>query len=245
MMAFIGVRISWLMFARNSLLARVASSALPLRALQLPDELGELGRVPLLRRARLLQLLRGAPQLHLADDLAAQGLERLLLHRGQGLRSPVDDAQRAEAVPFRIDQRRSRVEANARLPAHQGVVREPLVPRRIGDDEEVALENRMGAERDVPRRLLHVDAQLRLEPLPVGVHEAHHGDGSPADLGGQQDEVVEVLLGKGVEEVIAAQGLEAGFLIRGNGRPHHLGLSPGATRAASRKLSGPVKSALP
>ena len=44
-MPFIGVRISWLMLARNSLLARLAASAATMRLLQLPLDALALGDV--------------------------------------------------------------------------------------------------------------------------------------------------------------------------------------------------------
>ena len=84
--AFIGVRISWLMLAKNSLFACVASSALFLRPFQLIHQLRQPPRIffqCLPRRFQmpgiLLQLLFRAPPLDKLSDLAPQRIE----HRQQ------------------------------------------------------------------------------------------------------------------------------------------------------------------
>ena len=89
----------------------------------------------------------------------------------------------------------------------------------------------MRAERDVSVRLSLVHADGRLEPLAVGVHQADQRDRRAADLRGERGEVVERLLGLGVENLVAPQGFEARKLVRGGFGAHRLVCPIGSTGA--------------
>ena len=65
----------------------------------------------------------------------------------------VDDAQRADGVPVRRPERGAGVEADVRVARDQRVVGEAGVGARVGHDEHVLLEDRVGAEGDVARGL--------------------------------------------------------------------------------------------
>ena len=144
-MAFIGVRISWLMLARKSLLAREAASAaacaasrrlrglrLAPRALQvprpLPDAVLQVGPRPLRGLDGRLQLLAEHVQ---ADDHRVQGvaaLGRVAPHRPLARRQPRDEVE--DLLDARVLRRRRR--GHPRKPSSQASASGSLVKTRIG-----------------------------------------------------------------------------------------------------------------
>jgi hypothetical protein len=74
--------------------------------------------------------------------------------------------------------------------------------------KQAALADGVVADRHLARRLLHAEADRRLEPLPVGGDEIHGRDGRVADLGGHLGDVVEILLRGRVENLVFFEGLE-------------------------------------
>ena len=76
----------------------------------------------------------------------------------------------------------------------------------------------MGAEGHFPGRFPHVQADPRLEPLPVPIHPADQGDRCLANGGGQRGDGDEYrLLGRVQDEQLLQRG-EPCCLILGNGR---------------------------
>ena len=70
---------------------------------------------------------------------------------------------------------------------------------RIGDDEDLGLVERVGAEGlDAGRLLRFGEADLGLEPLAVLIDQRDERDGRAANLRGHGGEVVEFLLGRGL-----------------------------------------------
>ena len=173
------------------------------RGVQLLGELPQpgLGLVPLGER------LAEREQVH---DLAAQGGEGGLLLRGEGARDAVNDAQGAEGVSVRGDQRRPRVETDAGVARDERVVGEARVGPGVGDEHQVRLQDRVGAEGDVAGRLAHVQSDDALEPLAALVNERDGGDGDAADLGRQQRDVVEGQFRGRVQDIIRPQRVQAG-----------------------------------
>ena len=153
-------------------------------------------------------------QLELRFGLAAEGFERLDLLGCQRARHVVEDAQRAEGIALRRHERRAGVKADPVLGRDEGVVAERGVVTRVGDDIELALLNRVGAERDAARRFRDRDPDARLEPLAVGVDEADERDRRAADVRGEQRQVIERTLGIGVEDAIPLEGRQpSGFVV--------------------------------
>jgi len=74
--------------------------------------------------------------------------------------------------------------------------------KRVGHDEQSGLVDGAGAEGDVARRLRHVHPDPRLEPLAVTVDEADRAPSGAADLGRQEREIVEALLGLSCREIL-------------------------------------------
>ncbi len=76
----------------------------------------------------------------------------------------------------------------------------------------------MGAHGDIPRGLTDGDADLGFKPLTMGVDQGYRREGCFADLRSQQSDVIERLLGSGIENLVVAQGLESiGFVGRERG----------------------------
>ncbi len=166
--------------------------------------------------------------------MATERVERVELSLGELARRAVHDAESPERMTLRRDERLACIEADPGLPDHERVLDEAGVLAGVRHDEDLAVEDRVAAERDVARRLLEVEADARLEPLPVGVDEADQGDRGAADRGRERRQVVEGLLGTRVEDVEPAEGLETGELRGGRRTAHFLSvhrLSAHADRA--------------
>lgn len=79
----------------------------------------------------------------------------------------------------------------------------------------------MAAKRNVARRLVCVDAEFRLEPLPVGIDRRHQRDRHAADLNRKRDQVVETSFDGGVELSVGTERREAFGFVFGRGRRDH------------------------
>ena len=142
--------------------------------------------------------------------LTGQSLQGRRLGRGQTARAwlRVDDAERADGDALWGFEASASVEPEERLARHQGVVAGARIDREIGDDQHPRPLQGVPAHGLFQRRLARIEADAGLEPLPVTRDEADQGHRSVADLAGQQDDVVETGLGRGVEDVIAVESLE-------------------------------------
>jgi hypothetical protein len=156
----------------------------------------------------------GVPaQFELCGDLAAECPQRLELLAAEPARLPVDDAQRADHEAVRGDQRHPGVEPDAGVGPDGGVVGEPDVVPGVGHHEQVLAEDGVGAEREFTRALDLIRADLRLQPLPIGVDQTDVRDRHLADGGRQRHDVVEVLLRWGVEDTeLIERGNAVGFV---------------------------------
>ena len=85
---------------------------------------------------------------------------------------------------------------------------------RVRDDEDVAVLDRVRAERDGACGFGHRDADPRLEPLPVGVDQRDERHRRAADVRGEHREVVEAALRLGIEDLIPVQRREPRALVR-------------------------------
>ena len=96
--------------------------------------------------------IRLALQLELRFGLTAQRVEGLDLLGRQRPRHLVDDAQRAERVALRRDERGAGVEADAVFGGDEGVVAERRVAAGIRHDVQIPLLDGVRAERQASRR---------------------------------------------------------------------------------------------
>ena len=127
---------------------------------------------------------------HLFHDLMGKRAERPFLVHRERPGHPVYDAQGAEGVSAGRDQGDARVEADARLARHQRVVGETGVGVGVGDDEEIRLENGVGAEGRMARGFGDGEAETGLEPLPVGGNQGNGGRGRTADVCGEAHDFI-------------------------------------------------------
>jgi len=87
---------------------------------------------------------------------------------------------------------------------------QPGVPTAMHfHDKDVVVLQCLGRQGRVARELREVDAALGLQPRSVLGHEGDRRHGRVADGGRQIDEIVEHLLGRGIENPIAEERLEA------------------------------------
>ena len=112
---------------------------------------------------RTLQFDEIAPQLKLRDHLMAENPQRLDLLGGRR-------------------QGHAGVKPDVRTVRDQRVSDEPRVRGCVLHREQIRLQNGVGGKGDVARGLCQVQSDPRLEPVAVGVHQAHQSDGGLADL---------------------------------------------------------------
>ena len=117
-------------------------------------------------------------------------------------RLPVDDAQRADVVTRRRPQRNAGVEADMGIARHQGVVGEPRVESRVGNDQNVRTPERMGTERDVTPGLADVQALRAEKELLVLADQRHGGDRHLEQRASERNDRVELQVDAAVEQVI-------------------------------------------
>ena len=79
----------------------------------------------------------------------------------------------------------------------------------------------MTTKRHVTCALGVIQTHTRLEPLPLSVDKADHGDGRVELLGRKTNESVKPLLGRGVKQHQRAQGAQALGLVGGYGCGDH------------------------
>ena len=177
-----------------------------------PDLDLERGRDDLARLAGALE----AAALDLLGDLAGEVAQRVGLLVRQPARGRVDDAQRPDREAVGREDRRARVEADVRVLGDEQVVVEALVLARVGDHGQVVgREDRVGAEREVAVGRLELEVHPRLEPLAGLVDERDDCDRRARRLGGAAHQLVELLLGLGVEKLEVVQRLETLLLVGG------------------------------
>ncbi len=144
----------------------------------------------------------------------------LLVRREARAGDRVDDAEGAHAEAVLHDEGRARVEADAGMAEHEGIVAEALVAQGVGNDEQVVAVERVGAEGGVAVGFAQVEAVAGLEPLPVTVDEADEDDGRAERGGGGAGDVVEGGLGRRVEQLQPPQQSQALMLVGRDRRLH-------------------------
>jgi hypothetical protein len=114
----------------------------------------------------------------------------------------VSNTHRVPSVPVG-DQRCPGIEADERFAGDQPVVYESWIEMGVRDDQRIDPVQGTCAERRLTFGLAQVDAQVRLEPLPVGVDQTHEGHRRAAQLRREPSEVVERPLRLGVQHTEA------------------------------------------
>jgi hypothetical protein len=171
-------------------------------------------------RPRPVQFPGLLPPVQMSHHLPGEHPQRVPLFGGQGAGDAVDDAQGAQGVPGGRGQRHPGVEPDVRVSRHQRVGPEPLVGGGVRDDEHFGLTDGVVAERVDAGRVGDGQPDAGLEPLTVSVDQADQRNRSAADARGQLGEVVEVGLGRSVENVEVAQFVQPVDLVRGERGDH-------------------------
>src|SRR4029077_18206430 len=78
--------------------------------------------------------------------------------------------------------------------------------RGIGYDEQVRLQNRMGANRTIDWGLTHAQSDLCFEPLTALVYQIDYSDRRAADGGCDLNHLVEIGLPWRVEDAVIPKG---------------------------------------
>lgn len=77
---------------------------------------------------------------------------------------------------------------------------EALVHQRIGHHQDIVVEDRVRAERDVARRFIDRQPHARLEPLAVLVDEADECNRHSEDALSKPRQAIETLFSGGIED---------------------------------------------
>ena len=101
------------------------------------------------------------------------------------------------------------VKADVGALGHEGVVVETVVEGGVFDDHRLLLADGVATERDVAWGLGDIQADLRLEPLPVAVDQTHQRDRDVADLGGERGEVVKRGVFERIQNMVCVKRREA------------------------------------
>ena len=137
---------------------------------------------------------REPTQFQLPHHQISQPLQLLLLRGGErrtGLQ--IDHAEGAEVVPVGAAQRRPGVEADPRLPDHQGIGAESLIQAGIRHHHHPIASDGMGAEGRAARCLAHPPkATGGQEPLALRFHQRNRHNRSAEQGLGQVDQPLEV-----------------------------------------------------
>ena len=189
MTPFIGVRSSWLMFARNRLFASLAASAVR----SLPSSCRALQR-----------------ELQHSDDVARQNGDARRAVPGVSTRGRVSNtAQRTERLLVWRHQRGAGVEAEPARSRHERVARKARVGAEVFHHERPVLPHGPFADADLARDRVDLHAGLRREHGTRGIDERDPGGGSLADRRDQLHDLVERHAASAFAWAIALDRVEA------------------------------------
>jgi len=155
-----------------------------------------------------------AAELHLRHHLAGEGSEHVALFRREHARLVVEYTDRAERQTVGRAQQCAGIETHMRLACHQRIAVEASILGDVLDFEKTVLENRVGADRLLHRRLAHAKPDFRLEPLPAIVNQTDDRDRCLADIAGDLGNVVERGLGACIENAVGPQRLQPFGFVR-------------------------------
>ena len=133
----------------------------------------------------------------------------------------VDHAQGAQGQPLAIVQRRAGIEADVRGGGDQRIVAKTCVIQGVAHFQQGIGMHGVGAEGQLARGLLGIQADPALEPLALGIDQRDQGNGRVADLRSQCGDVIEHRLGRGVEQFQGVQGCQALLFVAGDGGLAH------------------------
>ncbi len=163
----------------------------------------------------MAELEESLAQLQLGHRHLCEGRKELLFFLAKFPRFRSDDAEGAELLAVRRDERGTRVRPDVWLAEHVGIGAKLLVLGGVRDNHHAVLSDGDRAERLAAGPLGHREAMVGLEPLPVLVNESDLGHGHVEDADGQLHEVVELRFWGRVEDGEAVEGGQSQLLSSG------------------------------
>jgi len=96
---------------------------------------------------------------------------------------------------------------------HQETAHEPFVREGIWDNQDVGLQDCIGAERAVSRDLIQLKTDSRFKPYSLLINESDDGDRDVADKSSEMGNVVEYFLTECSENSQSAKTFDAGAFV--------------------------------
>ena len=79
----------------------------------------------------------------------------------------------------------------------------------------------MAAKRHIPRRLFYLKADLGFQSLPISINESNQADRGPANVRGQDREVIEQRFRRGIEYLVAMERFQPFLFVVWDRRGDH------------------------
>ncbi len=144
-----------------------------------------------------------AAQLEPVDDESGNILEVLAVVLGElGPRLGVENAQGADLVAGRCNQREPRVKADFGRPLNQRVGGKPLVLARVANQEEAIVLDGIGAKTTCTAYSGRLHAEARFEEQALLADQRQRSHGRVVHTGGELDQPIKIDVGPGIEYAI-------------------------------------------
>jgi hypothetical protein len=103
------------------------------------------------------------------------------------------------------------------FPGDQWIFRESGIPRGVGDDQHLVVQNRIGAECVFTGGAVGIDSAFGQKFLVVASHQRDQRDRHPKQALRQQACLVETRFSRPIRKVVTENFLKAFFFVRRNG----------------------------
>ncbi len=154
------------------------------------------------------------PHLEMVADDRREVFQLLALRRAEIVAwLHIEDADGADPMSARRDQRRARVEAELRVGNDERILGKARIRLRVLHDEDLVVEDGVRAEGGVAGRFAYRQVAARLEEIPVRIHEGDEPDRRIELAPRYRRDAVELRLRGGVEDSVFAQRLETLLLV--------------------------------
>ncbi len=191
---------------------------------------------PVGQQGGLVHARGGALQVDLGHHQGGQVFQLPLLCGVERTGNGVDEAQAAQVVVAPQDQGGSGIEADVRWSQDERVGGEARVLQRVFHHHDFGGPDGVVAEGILAAGFAHGQADLRLEPLPVRVHQTDERDGNAEKAAGQPRDAVELLGRRSVQQTGGPQGRQP--LLFCAERKGHGGVRKYVVRAIRPKWGG-------
>ncbi|RMS13743.1 hypothetical protein ALP75_205517 [Pseudomonas syringae pv. actinidiae] len=170
-------------------------------------------------RSLLITLFCEQAILHQGGGLSRQCQQCKALLLGQDSRPDIDHTHGAQRMAGIVANRRACIEPDVRRAEHQRALLEARVSGGIFHHQHIGrLQDGVRTECQVAVGFSDVKADAGLEPLALPVNQRNQGDRRIAQRGGEQHDIVEVLLGSAVQYLQVLKRQDSIFLAGGKWR---------------------------